>query len=110
MRRRKSSKLEYFILNTRRLGLAVALTLVAVACVDKLVTLLGGRLLDLWYPFGAARLLTFANTFLLLAIALYLWEIRHEIVRARSWLEGVAWKPAPPPESDDERPPVPPGS
>jgi hypothetical protein len=81
MGRRRSSKREHLILNTRRLGLTVALALVAVACVDKLVTLVGGRLLDLWYPFGAARLLTFANTFLLLAIALYEWEIRHERAR-----------------------------
>jgi hypothetical protein len=52
-------------------------------------------LLDVWYPFGAGRLLAFAETFLLFTIALYLWEIRQEIVRARSWLEGVAWKPGP---------------
>jgi hypothetical protein len=98
MRSRHPNKFEYVILSARRLALAMSFGLVGVAVFDKLVTLLGGRLLDLWYPFGAARLLTFAETFLLFTIALYLWEIRQEIVRARSWLEGVAWKPGPPPE------------
>jgi hypothetical protein len=94
MRPRHPTKFEYVILSARRLALAVSFGLVGLANFDNLVTLLGGRLLDLWYPFGAARLLTFAETFLLFTIALYLWEIRQEIVRARSWLEGVAWKPA----------------
>lgn len=98
MRPMHPTKLEYAILSTRRLALTISLGLVGVALFDKVVTLLGGRLLDIWYPFGASRLLTFAETFLLLTIALYLWEIRHEIVRARSWLEGVAWKPGPPAE------------
>jgi len=98
MRPRHPTKFEYVILSTRRLALAMSFGLVGIAIFDKLVTLLGGRLLDLWYPFGASRLLTFAETFLLFTIALYLWEIRQEIVRARSWLEGVAWKPAPPAE------------
>jgi hypothetical protein len=98
MRPGHPTKFEYLILSTRRLALATSFGLVAVAIFDKLVTLLGGRLLDVWYPFGASRLLTFAETFLLFTIALYLWEIRQEIVRARSWLEGVAWKPAPPAE------------
>jgi membrane protein YdbS with pleckstrin-like domain len=106
MRHAQPSKLDHAMLTVRRLALAVALVLIGVAGADKLVTILGGRLLDLYYPFGAARLLTFADTFLLLVIALYLWEIRHEIVRARSWLEGVAWRPAPPlepkPESSSE--------
>lgn len=93
MRPRHPTKFEYVILNARRLALAMSFGLVGIAIFDKIVTLLGGRLLDLWYPFGAARLLTFAETFLLFTIALYLWEIRREIVRARSWLEGVAWKP-----------------
>lgn len=96
MRPTRPTKFEYFILSIRRLALAVSLGLIGVAVFDKLVTMLGGRLLDLWYPFGAARLLTFADTFLLLTAALYLWEIRQEVVRAKSWLEGVAWKPGPP--------------
>jgi len=98
MRPSHPTRFEFVILSARRLALSMAFALVGLAAFDKLVTLLGGRLLDLWYPFGAARLLTFAETFLLFTIALYLWEIRLEIVRARSWLEGVAWKPAPPAE------------
>jgi len=98
MRHGIPSKLEYLALNLRRLALAVSLALIGLACFDKVVTLLGGELLDLLYPFGAARLLTFANTFLLLAIALYLWGLRQEIARTRSWVEGVAWKPGPPTE------------
>ncbi|MDH4043968.1 MAG: hypothetical protein OEY20_10335 [Gemmatimonadota bacterium] len=98
MRQGHPTKFEYVILSTRRVALTLSFGLVGLAIFDKLVALLGARLLDVWYPFGAGRLLTFAETFLLFTIALYLWEIRQEIVRARSWLEGVAWRPAPPPE------------
>jgi hypothetical protein len=67
----------------RRLALAVGLILVGVAVFDKFVELLGGQLLDRFYAFGATRLLDFANTFVLLAIALYMWEIR-DLLRTRN--------------------------
>jgi len=81
----------------RRLSLAVGLTLVGIASFDKFVELIGGRFLDRWDMFGAARLLEFANTLLLLAIALYLWEILREIRKARVNLE-VMWSPPHPNE------------
>ena len=69
--------------NIRRLALAVGLFLVGLAAFDKFVELLGGQLLDRFYAFGASRLLDFADTFILVAVALYLWEIR-ELLRARN--------------------------
>lgn len=69
--------------NIRRLALAVGLLLVGLAAFDKFVELLGGQLLDRFYAFGASRLLDFADTFILVAVALYLWEIR-ELLRARN--------------------------
>jgi hypothetical protein len=69
--------------NIRRLALAIGLIMVGVAVFDKFVELLGGQLLDRFYAFGATRLLDFADTFILIAVALYLWEIR-ELLRTRN--------------------------
>ncbi len=75
--------------NIRRLALAIGLIMVGVAVFDKFVELLGGQLLDRFYAFGATRLLDFADTFILIAVALYLWEIR-ELLRARNLMAREA--------------------
>ena len=55
MRQGHPTKFEYVILSTRRVALTLSFGLVGLAIFDKLVTLLGARLLDVWYPFGAGR-------------------------------------------------------